>query len=80
MQIATEHANAVGQGAGIGMEKWFLLDGIALHPRRISPGNVELAAAIKTNLAHPGLSLRNGAAVTTGEAANAIMAELLVER
>ena len=62
------------------MEKGLLLDGIALHSRGVAPRHVESAAAVESHFADAGLSLGNGTAVAAGEAADAIIAEMLVER
>ena len=74
VQIAPEHAEAVGERSGIGMEERLLLDGIALHARGVSPGNVELAAAIEADFADSGLAFGNGAAVSAGKTADAAVA------
>src|SRR5258708_217948 len=79
MQVASQHAKAVGQGSGISVEKRLLLDGIALHASDITPGNVELPAEVVTDFANPWLALRNGTAMPASEAANAISLNLLVE-
>jgi hypothetical protein len=73
VQVAAQHAEAVGQRAGIGVEKRLLLDGIALRSGDVSPGNVELAAAVEADFADAGLAFGNGAAVSAGEAAQAIV-------
>ena len=74
MEIAAEHAEAVGERAGIGVEERLLLDGIALHSGGVSPGDVELAAAIEADLADSGLAFGDRAAVAAGEAADAVVA------
>ena len=79
MQVAAQHAEAVGQRAGIGVKKRLLLDGIALRSGGVSPGDVELAAAVVADLADAGLAFGDGAAVAAGEAADAVVVELLVE-
>src|SRR5689334_19669528 len=38
MQVATQHAEAVGERAGISVKERLLLDGIALHASGVSPG------------------------------------------
>jgi hypothetical protein len=62
------------------MEKGLLFDGIALHSGGISPRHVESAATVKAHLADSGLPLGNGTAVAAGKAADALIAEILVER
>ena len=77
VQIAAEHAKAVGERTGIGVEEGFLLDRIALHASGISPRNIELAGAIKAHLAHTSLAFGNRATMTAGETADAIIPEIL---
>ena len=79
MQIAAQHAEAVGQRAGVSVEEWLLLDGIALRPRHVSPGNVELAASVVADFADAGLALGNGTAVAAGGAAQAVVVEFFDE-
>lgn len=79
MEVAAQHAEAVGQGSGIGVEERFLLNGVALHTTHITPGNVELTAAVEPDFAHTGLAVRDGAAVAAGEAPHAIAVELFIE-
>jgi len=62
------------------VEEWFFLDGIALHSGRVSPGDVERAAAVVPDLADSGLARGNGAAVSAGKTANAVVGEFFVER
>jgi hypothetical protein len=76
MEVAAEHAEAVGESAGIGVEERLLLDGIALHAGRVSPGNVELAAAIEADFADSGLTVGDWTTVAAGETADAVVAEI----
>jgi len=80
MQVAAEHAEAVGKGAGMGVKKRLLLNGIALHAGGVSPWNEEGAAAIEADFADSGLAFGDGAAVSAGEAADTIVVEFFVER
>lgn len=80
MQVAAQHAKAVGESAGVSMEERFLFDGIALHSGGVSPGDVERAAAVEANFADAGLAFGNGAAVATGKTADAIVVKFFVER
>jgi hypothetical protein len=64
----------------VGMEERLLFDGIALHSRRVSPGDEEAAAAVEADFADAGLAFGNGAAVAAGEAADAVVIEFFVER
>ena len=63
----------------MGVEKWFLFDGVALGSGGVSPGDVEGAAAIVADLADAGLAFGDGAAMSASEAAHAIVLDLLVE-
>jgi hypothetical protein len=80
MQIATEHAETVGESAGMRVEERLLLDGIALRSGDVSPGHVERSAAVITNLANAGLAVGDGATVSARKTADAILVELLVEK
>ena len=44
VEIAAEHAEAVGQRAGIDVEERLLLDGIALHAADVAPRDVQPSA------------------------------------
>ena len=61
------------------MEERFLLDRVALGSGGVSPGNVEGAAAVVADFADAGLAFGDGAAVSAGEAAHAVVLKLLVE-
>jgi hypothetical protein len=61
------------------MEKRLLLDGIALRSGDVSPGHVECSAAVIANLANAGLTVWDGATVSAGKAADAILVEPLVK-
>jgi hypothetical protein len=61
------------------VEKWLLLDRIALHSPNVAPWNVERPAAVEANLADAGLAVGNWAAVSAGETAHAIASEFLHE-
>jgi len=80
VEIAAQHAEAVGKGAGVGVKERFFFDGIALHSGGVSPGHVECAAAIEADFADAGLAFGNGTAVTAGKAADAMVVEFFVER
>jgi hypothetical protein len=72
MKVATQHAEAIGEGAGNGVEEWFLLNGVALHAADVSPRNIKLAATVVSDLADAGLAFRNGAGVSAGVAAQTV--------
>ena len=79
MKIAAQHAEAVSESAGMGVEEWLLLDGITLGSGNVSPGNVERAAAVVAHFADAGLAVGDGTAVAARETANPAMVELLVQ-
>jgi hypothetical protein len=64
----------------VSVEERFFLNGIALGGGGVSPGNVELAAAIEADFADAGLAFGDGAAVSAGEAAEAMVAKGFAER
>ena len=80
MQIAAQHAEAVGERAGMGMKERFFFDGVALGSGGVSPGDVERAAAVVADFADSGLAFGDGTTMSAGEAAHAVVVELLVER
>ena len=77
VQVASEHAEAIGKGTRNGMEEGLLLDRIALDSANVSPGDIELAAAVVANLADTGLAFGDRALVSAGVAAQAIAVERL---
>jgi len=79
MQIAAQHAEAVGKRSGIGVKKRLFLYWVALNSADVSPGHVKFAALIKANFAHTCLAFRNGAAVTASEATNAVAFDRFVQ-
>src|SRR6266403_3623138 len=79
MKIAPEHAEAVGERPGISMKERLLLDGIALHSSNVSPGNVELPAAVVADLTDSRLSLGNWATMPASEAADTVPFDFLVQ-
>jgi len=79
MKITAQHAEAVGESAGMGMEERFFFDGIALRAGNVSPGGVEFAAAVIANFADSGLTFGDGATVAAGKAAQAVVVELFDE-
>jgi hypothetical protein len=79
VKIASQHSEAVGEAARVGVEKRLLFDGIALHAPHVTPRHVESAALVVSNLTDPELAVRNRAAVPTGVAAHPISVELLVK-
>jgi hypothetical protein len=79
VEVAAHHAEAIGKSAGMRVEKWFLLDGVALRARRVSPRDIELPAAIVANFADSSLAFGNRTAVSAREATQAIIFQLLDE-
>jgi len=61
------------------VEEWFLFDGVALGSGGVSPGDVERATSIVADFADAGLAFGDGAAMSAGKAAHAIVGELLVK-
>ncbi|PYV78596.1 MAG: hypothetical protein DMG93_22125, partial [Acidobacteria bacterium] len=56
-----------------------LLDGIALHAADISPWHPQFSTLVKANLAYARLTFGNRATMTTGEAADSVALDRLVE-
>ena len=79
VKVAAEHAEAVGERAGMSVKERFFFDGVALGAGGVSPGDVERAAAVVADFADAGLAFGDGTAVSAGEAAGAVVLELLVE-
>jgi len=79
MKVAAHHAEAVGKSTGVRVEERFLLDGIALRAGGVSPGDEERAAAVVADFADARPAFGDGAAVSAGEAAEAVVGELFVE-
>lgn len=79
VQIASQHAEAVRQRAGISMEERFLFDGIALDAADVSPRHVQLSTLVEADFADASLSLGNWTAMPAGEAADAIALDGFVE-
>ena len=79
MQVASQHAETVGERSGIGVKKRLLLHWIALHAADVSPGYIQLAAAIEANFADTELAFGNRAAMATGVAAHPVAIEFFVE-
>jgi hypothetical protein len=61
------------------VEERLLLDRVALRSGDVSPGNVERSALIVANLANAGLTVWDGATVSAGKTADAILVEPLVQ-
>src|SRR5579872_3012647 len=79
MQIASQHSEAVGQRARVGVKERLLLDGITLHAADVSPRYIQRAAAVVPHFANAGLSLRDGAAMPACVTADAVAIKFLVK-
>ena len=79
MQVAAQHAETVGERAGIGVMERLLLDGVALHSGGVAPGNLKLAPFVEANLANAQLPVRNAAAMAAGETPHKSPVDLLVK-
>lgn len=77
MQIASQHAEAVGERSGIRMKEWLFLNRITLYSAHISPRHVESATAIKANFADARVSLGDRATMSARVTAHAIAIKLL---
>ena len=74
VQIAAEHAEAVGERAGIRVEERLLLDRIALHAADVAPRHAQPAALVEAHLADADRALGQRTAVAAGVAAQAAVA------
>ena len=79
VKIAAEHAEAVRESAGIGVEERFLFNRVALGSGGVSPGDVEGSSAVVADFTDTGLAFGDGTAMSTGEAAYAVVVEFFVE-
>src|SRR3954464_14081919 len=72
MQIAAEHPEAEGQGAGPRVEEGLLLDRIALDATHVAPRHAQVAAAIDPHFADADGAVRNRTFVPASVTADAI--------
>jgi aspartate oxidase len=79
VEIAAQHAEAVGESAGMGVKEWLFLDRVALGSSGVSPGDEQSAAAVVADFAHAGLAFGDGAAMSASEAPHAVIVEFLVK-
>ena len=79
MQIAAEHAEAVGERARVGVEERLLLDRIALHAADVAPRHAQRAAVVEPHLAHAHRAVGDRALMTAGMTAQTIALERLDE-
>src|SRR5262245_57253399 len=79
MQIAPKHSDAERQSAGHRVEKWLLLDRVALDAAYVAPGHVKRPAAIEPDLADAIGAIGDGAVVAAGVAVKAAAVNRLVK-
>jgi hypothetical protein len=79
VQVASQHAEAIGESSRISVKKRFLFDGITLHSADISPGNIELSTLIESDLADPGLAFSDWATVSAGIATQPVTLDGFVQ-
>ena len=79
VQVAAEHAEAVGEAARPGVEERLLLDGIALHAGDVSPRDLQDAVVVVTNLADADRAGRDPAVVTAGMALDPAVGRAVVD-
>ena len=79
MQIATQHAKAVGECSRVSMEERLLLNRIALHSANVAPRNIKSPATVVANFANAGLSVGYRATVSAGITAHTIAIKLFNE-
>src|SRR6266498_3273487 len=79
MQIATEHPEAVRQGAGMRMKERLLLDRIALDAADITPRHLEPSTLVEAHLAHADRAVGQGAAMPARVAAQPAVGKRLVQ-
>src|SRR5512139_271801 len=77
--ITAEHPERQRVAARVDVKEWFLLDGIALQRRHISPWHLELPAFIEPHLADAALALPYLAAVSAGIAFDRIIVQLSIQ-
>ena len=79
MQIAAEHAEAVGERARVGVEERLLLDRIALHAADVAPRHAQRSALVEAHLADADRAFGQRTAVAAGVALQAPVIEHPVE-
>jgi hypothetical protein len=79
VQVATQHPEAVGQRARVGVIKGLLFDGIALRAGDVAPGHKEFAALVVPDFANSHLPIRYSAAMPARITAHKAAVELLVK-
>jgi hypothetical protein len=79
VEIAAEHAEAVGECARVRVKEWFLLDRIALHAADVTPRHQQAAALVEAHLADANRPFRQRTAVPAREAAQSSVRQCFVE-
>jgi hypothetical protein len=74
VQIAAEHAEAVGERARVGVKERLLLDRIALDAAHIAPWDAQPSALVEPHLADAMRAIRDRALVPAGMASQAGLA------
>ena len=55
------------------MEKWLLLNRIALHAAHVSPWHIQVPTTVVANFAHAGLPIGNRTLMSAGIAAHTVL-------
>ena len=79
VQIATQHAEAVRQRAGMRVEERLLLDGIALHAADVAPRHAQASAVVETHLADADGPVRQRTAMAARVTAEAAIGKPVVQ-
>ena len=79
VQIAAEHAEAVRERAGVGVEERLLLDRIALHAADVAPRHAQRSALVEAHLADADRAVGQRTAMAAGEAAQPAVRQDVVQ-
>jgi hypothetical protein len=79
VEVAPEHAEAVRQRPGVGVEKGLLLDWIALRAAGVTPRHPKVAALVEADFAHTETAIRDLAVVPAGVAVYPVVGKRLVQ-
>ncbi len=79
VQIAAEHAEAVGERARMHVKERLFLDRVALHAARIAPRHHQPPALVEAHLAHAERALGNLAVVAARVAVHPVVVETVIE-
>ena len=79
VKIATEHAEGEGFRTREGVEERLLFHGVELERPHVAVGDAQGAGVVEADAADTVVARRDEAAVAAGEAAHAILGQLLVE-